>query len=75
MEVPRLEVISELQLLTYATATAMRDPGWVMTYTTAHGNAGCLTHCVGPGIEHQSSWVLVGFVSAAPPWELLNCSL
>ena len=29
MEVPRLRVESELQLLAYATATAMRDPSHV----------------------------------------------
>ena len=41
MEVPRLGVQSELQLLVYTTATAMRDSS---TYTTAQGNAGSLTH-------------------------------
>ena len=40
MEVSRLGVKLELQLLAYATATATWDP----TYTTAHGNAGSLTH-------------------------------
>ena len=25
----------------------------------------------GPGIESASSWILVGFVSSVPPWELL----
>ena len=34
MEVPRLQVKSELQLLAYTTARAMQNPG----YTTAHGN-------------------------------------
>ena len=29
MEIPRLGVESELQLLAYATATAMQDPSWV----------------------------------------------
>ena len=29
------------------------------TYTTAHGNAGSLTHWVGPGIKPASSWILV----------------
>ena len=32
-------------------------------YTTAHGNAGSLTHRVRPGIEPTSLWILVGFVS------------
>ena len=42
-----------------------------VTYTTAHGNAGSLTHSARPGIEPATSWFLVGFVSTAPPWELL----
>ena len=44
MEVPRLGVKSELQLLAYTTATAMWDLSRICTYTTAHGSAGCLTH-------------------------------
>ena len=41
------------------------------TYATAHGNVGSLTHWARPGIEPVTSWFLVGFISAAPPWELL----
>ena len=33
------------------------------TYTTAHGNAGSLTHWLRPGIEPSSSWVLVRFIN------------
>ena len=33
------------------------------TYTTAHGNAGSLTHWVRPGIEPEFSWMLVGFIN------------
>ena len=33
------------------------------TYTTAHGNAGSLTHWATPGIEPETSWSLVGFVN------------
>ena len=51
MEVPRLGIELELQLL---------------AYTTAHGNARSLTHRARPGIEPASSWVLVGLVSAVP---------
>ena len=36
------------------------------THTTAHGNAGSLTHGARPGIEPTTSWVLVGRVSTAP---------
>ena len=39
-------------------------------WPTAHGNARSLTHWEGPGIEPESSWILVGFVSAEPQGEL-----
>ena len=42
MEVPKLGVKLELQLLACSTAT--QDLSWSVTYTTAHGNAGSLTH-------------------------------
>ena len=51
MEVPRLGVELKLQL---------------QAYTTAHCNAGSLTHWARPGIEPASSWILVRFVSAEP---------
>ena len=45
MEVPRLGVkSSELQLPAYTTATAMQFQAESVTYTTAHGNAGSLSH-------------------------------
>ena len=37
-------VESELQLPAYATARATLDGATFATYTTAHGNAGSLTH-------------------------------
>ena len=40
------------------------------TYTTAHGNAGFLTHWVRPGIKPASSWILARFVTTEPQWEL-----
>ena len=41
MEVPRLGVESELQLLAYTTATATWDPSYIFDlHTTAHSNAG-----------------------------------
>ena len=33
------------------------------TYTTAHSNAGSLTHWVRPGMEPATLWFLVGFVN------------
>ena len=44
MEVPRLGVESELQLLAYTTATAPADLSQSATYTTAYGNTRSLTH-------------------------------
>ena len=40
MEVPRLGVESELQLLGYTTATATPDQAASATYITAHGKRG-----------------------------------
>ena len=42
-----------------------------LTYITACGNAGSLTHCSGAGIKPASCWILVGSVSPEPTWELL----
>ena len=44
------------------------------TYTTAHGNARSLTHGARPGIEPKSSWLLAGFITTKPWWELLCCA-
>ena len=44
MEVPRQVAESELQLLAYATATAIMIPAVSATYTTAHRNTRSLTH-------------------------------
>ena len=41
-----------------------------VTYTTAHGNTGSLTHWARPGIEPASSWILVRFMSTEPWREL-----
>ena len=42
-----------------------------MTYTTAHGTGGSLTHWVGPRIKPASSGILVEFVTTEPQWERL----
>ena len=42
VEVPRLGIQLELQLLAYTTATS--DPSESVTYTTAHSNTRSLTH-------------------------------
>ena len=44
-------------------------------YTTAHGNARSLTYWAMPGIKPESSWMLVGFVTAEPGLGLLSSLL
>ena len=44
MEVPRLGVELELQVLAYTTATAMGDPSHICDLHTARGNTGSPTH-------------------------------
>ena len=44
----------------------IRDPS--STYTTAHGDAGSLTHGLRPGIELASSWILCWLLN------LFNCN-
>ena len=61
MEVPRLGVESELQLLAYATATATQDRNLSMTYTTAYGNDGT-PHPLSKA--RNRTRIFVGFVSA-----------
>ena len=76
MDVPKLGVELELQLLAYTTAmatsvtytTAMATS---VTYTTAPGNAGSLTHWARTGIEPATSWFVVRFISTVPWWGLL----
>ena len=67
MEVPRLGGKSELQ--PKPTPQPQQHQLGIravsVTYTTAHGNAGSLTHWVKPGIKPESSWILVGF--GTPP--------
>ena len=60
VEVSKIGVESELQLL---------------AYTTTHNNARSPSHRVEPGIEPASSWILVGFLTAVPQWELPKLSL
>ena len=41
-----------------------------VTYTTAHSNTGTLTHWAKPRIKPTSLWLLAGFISTEPQWEL-----
>ena len=72
MEVPRLGVQSEQQLLAYTTATATSDLSGVCT--TAQGNTRSLTHWVRPGIEPATWWFLVRLIYTAPRQEVLPFS-
>ena len=60
--------------LHYSYSNVGYEPPLCETYTTAHGNARSLTHWARLGIEPATLWLLVGFVSAAPQWELLDIS-
>jgi len=40
----------------------------------SHSNTESLTHWARPGIEPASSWMLVGFITAEPRWELWDRS-
>ena len=51
------------QIRAAATATATQDPSHVCDLTTAHGDAGSLTHWARPGINPANSWVLVRFLT------------
>ena len=73
MEVPRLGVELELELLAYLQQCGIQATS--ATYTTAHGKAGSLTHLVKTGTEPASSRKLDRFASAVPQWELLQLSL
>jgi len=64
MEVPRLGVKSEPQPQQHQIQVES------VTCTTAHSNAGSLTHGARPGIKPASSWILVGLVTTEPQWDL-----
>ena len=62
-EVPRLGVWSELQLLAYTTAIAKPDLTHVCNLRYSSQQSWILNPR--PGIEPETSWFLVGFISAA----------
>ena len=68
MEVPRLEVELELH---HSQGTVEPEPCLQPTpQLTAIPDP--LTHGARPGIESELSWILVGFVSTEPQWELVH---
>ena len=73
IEVPRLGVQSELQLLAYARATGTRDPSHI--HDVHHSSWRC--QILNLLIESRdqtlkTSWFLVGFISTVPRRELLR---
>ena len=63
-------VESELQLPAYATAQQCQIRATSVTFTTVHGNTESSTHWAEPGIKPVSLWILAGFVTTEPQWEL-----
>ena len=69
MNVPRLGVKSELQLPAYTSAIATTDPSLVCKLH--HSSWQCqILNPLRPVIEPVTSWILVGFVTTEPQWEL-----
>ena len=58
MEVPRLGVELELQLLAYATATATGDPSHACDLHHSSQQHQILNALIEPGIQPPSSWIL-----------------
>ena len=71
MEIPRLGVQSELQLPAYTTATAAHNPSRGCDLQHSSWQRQILNPVSkARGREPVSSWILVGFISAEPRWEL-----
>ena len=75
MEFPRLGADRSYSCL--PTPQSQQCGIWAVsaTYTIAHSNAGSPTQWARSGIEHEASWILVGFISTAPQQELLERNL
>ena len=73
MEIPKIGVTLELQLLTYPQPRQHRIQATSTTYTTQlAATLDLYPHWARPGTEPESSWILVGFVTPAPQRELLE---
>ena len=77
LEVPRLGIESELQMLAYSPATAIPDPSYVSNLHHSSEPcwiAGYLTHWAGPGVKPTSPWILsrFGFFTTKTQWELCH---
>ena len=72
MEIPRLGVQLELQLPAYATATATQDPSSICDLHHSSQQHWILNPLSKTRDGTETSWFLVGFVSAAPQQKLLT---
>ena len=72
MEVPSLGVQLESQLPAYAMATATRDPNRICNLHHSSWQHRILNPLSKARVEPASSWILAGFVSTTPQWELPN---
>ena len=70
MEIPRLEVKSELQLPAYTTATAMGDPSRVCELHHSSGQHQILNSLRRDRERTHILWILVRLISAEPQWEV-----
>ena len=70
MEVPRLGVGQSYSCQPTPQPQQHEIQATSATYITAHSNTGSPTHWARSGIEPASLWILVGFVSTEPWWEL-----
>ena len=75
MEVPSLGVESELDLLAYTTAASMPDPSCLCDPHHSSWQRQILNPRARPGMEPAFSWILVGFITAEPQWELSQTAL
>ena len=67
MEVPRLGIKSDpYSCQPTPQPQQCKIQAMYATYTTAHGNTGCLTHWARPVIETASPWMLVRFITTEP---------
>ena len=71
MQILRLGVESELQLLAYAIATPTLDLSHICDIHHSSLQYRIFNHWARPGIEPEITWLLVGFISSVPQWELL----
>ena len=70
MEVPRLGLKSELQLLTYTTATAMPDPNHFCDLSLSSKQRCILNPLSKARDQSTSSWILVRFIFIELQWDL-----